>query len=106
MRQPLTSIALEVAVGVLYNELPSMLFIFVVELRSQMLQVTSEQLKAAEQGEAVKIEAEGKSFVLLSRASYEEDLDFSPWTQQEMDLMADETVRFVAGDGFDEPDES
>ncbi len=71
-----------------------------------MLQVTSEQLRAAEQGEAVRIETEGKAFVLLSQAVYEEELDFGPWTQREMDLLADETMELVAGDGFDEADES
>lgn len=70
-----------------------------------MLQLTSEQLKAAEQGEPVKIEADGKAFVLLSQAAYEDDLDFSPWTQQEIDLLADESAQLVSDDGLDEADE-
>ena len=71
-----------------------------------MVQLTSQQLKAAEQGEAVKIEADGRAFVLLSRAVYEEELDFSPWTRQEMDLLADEAMELVTGDGLDEAEES
>ena len=71
-----------------------------------MVQLTSEQLKAAEQGEAVKIDADGKAFVLISQAVYEDELDLSPWTQQEMDLLADETMQLVSGDGLDEADES
>lgn len=64
-----------------------------------MLQLTTEQLQAAEKGEAVGIEADGKAFVLLSRAAYEDDLDFSPWSNEEMDLLADEAMQFVSGDG-------
>ena len=71
-----------------------------------MLQLTSEQLIAAEQGEAVKIEADGKAFILLSQAVYEDELDFSPWTRQEMDQLADETMQLVSGDGLDEADPS
>lgn len=71
-----------------------------------MLQLTPEQLKAAELGEAVKIEADGQAFVLLSQAVYEQDLDFSPWTEEEMDLLADETMQLISGDGLDEADES
>jgi hypothetical protein len=70
-----------------------------------MFQLTSEQLKAAERGEAVKIEAEGKAFVLLSQAIYEGDLEFSPWSRQEIDLLADEAMQLVADDGLDEADE-
>jgi len=71
-----------------------------------MLQLTAEQLKAARQGEAVRIEADGESFVLLSEAVYVDDLDFGPWTRQEMDLLADEAMQLVAGDGLDEDDGS
>ena len=53
-----------------------------------MLQMTSEQLHAAESGEAVAIEIGGKAFVLLSRAAYEEELDFSPRSHQEMALLS------------------
>jgi hypothetical protein len=70
------------------------------------LQLTPEQLKAAEHGEAVRIEAHGKAFVLLSQAVYEDELDFSPWTQQEMDLLADEAMHLVSGDELDEADQS
>lgn len=75
-------------------------------LEIQMVQLTVEQLKAAEQGQAVRIEAEGKAFVLLSQAVYEDELDFSPWSQQEMDLLADEAMQLVTGDGLDEEDDS
>ena len=67
-----------------------------------MLQLISEQLKSAEQGEAVRIQADGKAFILLSHAVYEDELDFSPWTQPEMDLLTDEAMQLISGDGFDE----
>ncbi|MHB8974847.1 MAG: hypothetical protein ACYC3X_30830 [Pirellulaceae bacterium] len=70
------------------------------------MQLTMEQLKAAEQGEAVRIEADGKSFILLSRRAYEDSLDYSPWTSEEMGLLADEALELVSGDGLDEPDEA
>ena len=69
------------------------------------MQVTVEQLKAAEQGEAVRIEAGGKKFVLLIQGVYEDALDYSPWTAGEIDSLADEALELVSGDGLDEPEE-
>ncbi len=68
------------------------------------MQLTAEQLKAAEKGEAVRTEAGGKKYVLLSEGVYEETLDYSPWTAKEIDLLADEALEFVSGDGLDEPE--
>ena len=48
------------------------------------MQLTIEQLNAAEQGDAVRIEADGKTFVLLSQRIYDDSLDYSPWTAKEM----------------------
>jgi PHD/YefM family antitoxin component YafN of YafNO toxin-antitoxin module len=69
-----------------------------------MLHLTTEQLQAAQQGEAVAIEADGKAFVLLSRAAYEDDLDFSPWSQEEVELLADEAMHLVSDDDLNEDD--
>ena len=69
------------------------------------MQLTVEQLRAAEQGEAVRIEAGGKKFVLLSQGVYEDALDYSPWTTREIDSLADEALELVSGDGLDEPEE-
>ena len=69
------------------------------------MQLTVKQLKAAEQGEAVRIEAGGKNYVLLSQSVYEDTLDFSPWTTKEIDSLADEALELVSGDGLDEPEE-
>ncbi|MCY2996270.1 MAG: hypothetical protein NTY19_51735 [Planctomycetota bacterium] len=70
------------------------------------MQLTMEQLSAAERGNAVRIEADGKAFVLLSQRVYEDSLDYSPWTATEMDLLADEALALVSGDGLDELDEA
>jgi hypothetical protein len=69
------------------------------------MQLTVEQLQAAEQGEAVKIEAGGKKYVLLSQCVYEDTLDYSPWTAREINSLADEALELVSGDGLDEPEE-
>jgi len=70
------------------------------------MHLTVEQLRAAERGEAVRIEAGGKKYVLLSQGVYEDGLDYSPWTTREIDALADEALELVSGDGLDEPDEA
>jgi hypothetical protein len=69
------------------------------------MQLTEQQLQAAEQGEAVRIEAGGKKYVLLSQVVYEDTLDYSPWTAHEIDSLADEALELVSGDGLDEPED-
>jgi hypothetical protein len=69
------------------------------------MQLTEKQLRAAEQGEAVRIEAGGKKYVLLSQGVYEDTLDYSPWTTREIDALADEALELVSGDGLDEPED-
>jgi hypothetical protein len=73
---------------------------------NQIMHLTVEQLRAAERGEAVRIEAGGKKYVLLSQGVYEDSLDFSPWTTREIDALADEALELISGDGLDEPDEA
>ncbi len=79
------------------------------QIRSQQqrrtVQLTREQLNAAERGDAVRIEADERTFVLLSQRIYEDSLDYIPWTGEEMDLLADEALELVSGDGLDELDE-
>ena len=72
------------------------------ELNAQL--IAPKSLNAAEQGDAVRIEADGKTFVLLSQRIYEDSLDYSPWTAQGIDLLADEALELVSGDGLDELD--
>ena len=40
------------------------------------------------------------------RCDSDEDLDYDPWTKQEMDVLASTAADLLAGDGFDEPDDS
>jgi hypothetical protein len=44
--------------------------------------------------------------VLLRKDVYErgDALDYSPWTPEELDLLAAEAADLLTGDGFDEPD--
>jgi len=70
---------------------------------NQIMHLTVEQLKAAERGEAVRIEAGGKKVRLLSQGVYEDSLDYSPWTTTEIDALADEASELVSGDGLDDP---
>ena len=72
---------------------------------NERMELTSEQLNAAKQGELVKIEADGESFVLLSRAVYDDELDYSPWMSEEIVALADEAAELVSGDDFDDTDE-
>jgi len=73
---------------------------------NRIMHLTVEQLEAAERGEAVRIEADGKKFVLLSQGVYEDTLDYSPWTTNEIDALADEALELVSNDGLDESDEA
>ena len=45
--------------------------------------------------------------VVLRKDVYErvEAMDYSPWTKEEMDLLAAETADLLAGDGLDEPED-
>jgi hypothetical protein len=72
------------------------------------MQLTPEQEDAIRHGKAVTVTVGGAECVVLRRDVYErgEALDYSPWTTEEMDLLAAETADLLAGDGFDEPNGS
>ena len=55
-----------------------------------------------------RVSVGGAACVLVRQDVYErgEELDFSPWTPEEMDLLAAETADLLAGDGLEEPDDS
>lgn len=69
------------------------------------MELTAEQEQAIHRGQAVHVDVAGTPCVLLRKDVYErgDALDFSPWTPEEMDLLAAETADLLAGDGFDEP---
>ena len=72
------------------------------------MKLTDEQEQALHNGQAVQVTVGGAVCVLLRKDIYErgEELDYSPWTEQEMDLLAAETADLLTGDGLDEPDNS
>jgi hypothetical protein len=71
------------------------------------MEITAEQERAIHSGRAVQVNVGGTPCVLLRKDVYERDeaVDLSPWTPEEMDLLAAETADLLAGDGFDEPDD-
>ncbi len=71
------------------------------------MNLTAEQQHAIQSGQAVRLTVGGLECVVLRKDIYErgEELDYSPWTAEEMDLLAAESADLLAGDGFDEPDD-
>jgi hypothetical protein len=73
-----------------------------------IMNLTAEQERAVKNGQAVALTVGGAACVLLRKNVYErgEELDYSPWTNEETDLLAAETADLLGGDGLDEPDDS
>jgi hypothetical protein len=72
------------------------------------MNLTPEQEQAIHSGQAVAVTVAGAACVVLRKDVYDhrDALDYGPCTKEEMDLLASETADLLAGDGFDEPDES
>jgi hypothetical protein len=72
------------------------------------MRLTAEQERAIHSGKTVQVSVGGEECILLRKDVFErgEALDFSPWTAEEIDLLAAEAADLLAGDGFDEPDQS
>ena len=72
------------------------------------MEITAEQERAIHSGQPVQVNVAGTPCILLRKDVYERDEVgvFSPWTPEGMDLLAAETADLLAGDGFDEPDDS
>jgi len=68
------------------------------------MELKTEHLTAARQGQHVKIEAEGHTFYLLSQQAYGklEEIDHDPMTQEEMNLLADEAHALISEGETDE----
>ncbi len=73
-----------------------------------MMNLTAEEERAVKHGQAVNVMVSDIACVLLRKDVYDRDqeLDYSPWTDEEMGLLAAETANLLAGDGLDEWDES
>ncbi len=76
--------------------------------KEAIMKLTTEQERAIQHGQMVAVTVAGAACVVLRKDVYErgEALDYSSWTMEEMDLLAAETADLLAGDGFDEPDDS
>ena len=72
------------------------------------MELTTEQKRAIQNGQAVAVTVGSAACVVLRKDVYErgEAVDYSPWTNEEMDLLAGETADLLAGDGLDEPDDA
>jgi hypothetical protein len=72
------------------------------------MKLTVKQERALQNGQAVEVTVAGAPCVLLRKDIYErgEAVDYSPWTKEEMNLLAAEAVDLLAGDGLDEPDDA
>lgn len=72
------------------------------------MELTAEQERAIQNGQAVVVTVGSAACVVLRKDIYErsEEVDYSPWTKDEMDLLAAETADLLARDGLDEPDDS
>jgi hypothetical protein len=71
------------------------------------MKLTADQEQAIRSGQAVQVTVAGTECVLLRKDVFErgDEVDYSPWTAEEMDLLAAEAADLLAGDGFDEPDD-
>jgi hypothetical protein len=72
------------------------------------MELTAEQEQAIQNGQAVAVTIGNAACVVLCKDVYErgEQVDYSPWTKEEMDLLAAETADLLAGNDLDEPDDS
>jgi hypothetical protein len=72
------------------------------------VELTAEQERAIRSGQVVAVTVGGAECVVLRKDVYERDseLDYGPWTEEEIDLLATETADLLAGDGLDEPDDA
>jgi len=72
------------------------------------MELTAEQQRSIQSGQAVTVTVGGAACVVLRKDVYERDqeVDYGPWTKDEMNLLAAETADLLAGDGLDEPDDS
>jgi hypothetical protein len=68
------------------------------------MDLSIDDFDAAKAGEAVKIDSKGQTFYLLSQELYEQllQLDDSPVTREDIDLLADEADAIISRSETDE----
>jgi hypothetical protein len=71
--------------------------------------LTAQQQRQLAQGEPVELDFGGQHCVLMTRQAFDRvtssEYDASPWTVEEMNLLAAEAVELVSGDGLDQEDD-
>lgn len=70
------------------------------------MKLSAQQELAIQNGHAVDVTVLGAPCVLLRKDVFErgEAIDYGPWTDEEIDLLAAEAADLLKGDGFDEQD--
>lgn len=68
------------------------------------MELTVEQERLIKAGQAVPVSVCGAPCVVVRKDIYDraQEVDYSPWSKQEMDLLASETADLLAADGLDE----
>jgi hypothetical protein len=64
--------------------------------------LTQEQLADLEKGEPIRVTIGETACVIVREDVYREEMDDSPWTEEEMDRLASETADLIQDD-LDEP---
>jgi hypothetical protein len=61
-----------------------------------IMQLTAQQERLLEEGRSVEVDVDGRRCILLTRETYDRltsaEIDASPWTDEEIDLLAMEAV--------------
>jgi hypothetical protein len=73
--------------------------------KEDVMNLTLQQQQSLDQGEAVPLTVAGQPCVLLSQEAYDRvralQYDDSPWSDEEMDLLAAEDADLVGWEGMD-----
>ena len=69
------------------------------------MRLSKEEKEAIQAGQPITVSIEGAPCVLIRKDIFDQaELDFSPWTPIEMDLLAAETAALLDSDGLSEVD--
>lgn len=73
------------------------------------MDLTAEQQQRLTAGQPIDVQIAGEDCVVITRSAYErsmgDDVDTSPWTTDEMDLLSSEAADLLVDDGLDEEDD-
>ena len=60
------------------------------------MELTQDQLEELKKGEPVRLKIGETECVLVREDVYEDEVDYSPWTVEEMNLLADEANEIIS----------